>query len=176
MRFACERVSGAAFSRSRAGALGLGFEVVVRAHARDQAHLHRFGGGHTPAGHQQIARERDADVRREERTQVHVDHAAQRLGRTEHGAFARHADVGAHRDDEAAALADPVHARDHGLQASAERLEREDVDATEEGLDPERAVLMTAAHLAAGNEHVSGAREHETVQLGIRVHPVDTRA
>ena len=132
---------------------------------------HGLLGVEASGDQQEVARHRDADVGGQHRGVGGVDDAAQQLGRPERGAVARHADVGHHRDEESAGLADPVHRGDHRGPAVADGEEREHLVA--EVRERFVAFVGAAAQVAAGREDVARTGDDHGGEIRIPVHEMN---
>ena len=146
---------------------GRGPQVVVGHDPRDHAEALGLGGVEPAGRQQQVAGDGHADVRRQRRRVGGVGDAAQQLGDAERRPVAGHGDVGHHRDQQAAGLADAVDRGDHGRRAVADGEERQDVVA--EAVGQPVARLLAAAEVAARREHVAGAGDDQRRQVGVGV-------
>ena len=162
-RFSATRARGAAYRSSRTTSSVVGISCSCGDHAGDETVAFGFVRGEAPTGEQHVARERDADVLGEDRGVIRVGDAASQLGRAEHRALARDRDVGEHGDEQPAAHAQPVDRGDDGLARVADRVEGHRAGA-EQLADVDVAVVVLAAELAAGREHVAGPGHDESVQ------------
>ena len=148
-------------------------QLLVRDDARDQAHAQRLRRVERAAGQQEVARVGEADVRRQVGGIAGVGDTAQQLGRAEGRALARDRDVGEHRDQEPAALADAVHRRDDRRGAVAHRLERERRRSVPRSSSDRVRVLHLAAQLAARREDVADAGDDQRGRARARVDDCD---
>ena len=146
---------------------GRGPQVVVGHDARDQADALRLGGVEASRRQQQVAGHRHADVRRQRRGVGGVGDAPQQLGHPERRPVAGHADVGHHRHQQAAGLADAVDRGDHGRRAVADGEERQDLVAEPVGQAVAR--FLAATEVAARGEHVARAGDDQRGQVGVGV-------
>ena len=139
-----------------------GPQVVVGHDPRDHAEALGLGGVEPAGRQQQVAGDGHADVRRQGGRVGGVGDAPQQLGDAERRPVAGDGDVGHHRHQQAAGLADAVDRGDHGRRAVADGEERQDLVA--EAVGQPVARLLAAAQVAARREHVAGAGDDQRPQ------------
>ena len=99
---------------------------------------------------------------------VRVGDAPEQLGRPERRPVAGHRHVAQHGDHQPAALADAVDGADDRLGGLAEGVERRVVHEQQPG-EVGPAVVVVAAEVAAGDEHVAGAGDEQPGQVVVEV-------